>query len=244
MYDNQVGRWFNIDPKSELTYDWSTYRAFFNNPIKYIDPDGQTEGDFYDREGNYLGTDGVDDGKVYVLNKGKVPNKENTEVNWGGTLAEKHVKELKEKSTEAGAIIVQNRTKEGNDYTISEFKTVGGEKNVEGYTLEPGGPSTKTPNQDKRIPEGVYNLDNYSSAKHPDNFIIFNEDVSKDRKVLYHKGNFPSDTEACILPGSSAEKGSVQGSKDKMAELRKFIKAEGAKNVILIINNKIPIPKK
>lgn len=112
--------------------------------------------------------------------------------------------------------------------------------NVEGYMLEPGGPSTTTPNQDKRIPEGVYDIDNYSSAKYPDNFILSNEDVPKSRKILYHKGNYPSNTEGCNMPGCTKGDGMVGSSKKKMGELRAFIKSEGASNVKTIINNKIP----
>jgi RHS repeat-associated protein len=239
-FDPQIGRWHTVDPKANQRVELSPFNAMSNNPILRVDPDGALDGDYYDRRGNYLGNDGKDDGKVYLMNSGVRPNLENKTVNWGGTLSKVHSTDLKNHSTEVGGLIIQNRVEEGKDYTISEVKTVGGDKKVTGYMLEPAGPSTVTPNQDKRIPEGVYDIDNYSSAKYPDNFILSNDQVSKDRKILYHAGNSGANTEGCNMPGSGKGDGVVTGSKAKMQELRAFIKSEGAANVKTIINNKIP----
>lgn len=246
MYSYSHGRFTSVDPlkesaKAENPQTWNRYSYSYNNPYKFTDPTGKIPGDYYDREGEYIGTDGIQDNKIYLLNERRQGTEFPCKV---GESNEERIKQVKDASTEVGGLMVMTRTEETKNSTTSEFKTIGGviEKDVSGVMLEPGGPSTATPNQDKRIPEGVYNVDNYSSKKFPDNFILSNNEVSKDRKVLIHAGNNGSDTEACILPGAAAANGSIKPgtSRPKLDEIRTFIKSEGASNVKVIIRNRIP----
>ncbi|GAA4843336.1 RHS repeat-associated core domain-containing protein [Algivirga pacifica] len=45
IYDARIGRWWSVDPEKARAPDLTPYRFGFNNPIRYLDPDGKWETD-------------------------------------------------------------------------------------------------------------------------------------------------------------------------------------------------------
>lgn len=135
-------------------------------------------------------------------------------------------------------------TTKGTGYTLSSASLLEDTTTLlEFYTLEPAGPDTTTPGQDKRIPEGIYKVSWEPSTttghkikgKLP---LLYNDVVSKARKIRIHIGNKTTETEGCIMPGLGVDfdLGLVTNSKKALTQILDII---FEKEVEVHITNKV-----
>ena len=132
--------------------------------------------------------------------------------------------------------LIIRRYKHIDDGTIGKFELVGvNTVLMTGYALESAGPDTTERGKDRRIPAGLYSVVWHRSPKFncvvP---VLYNEQVPKDRYIEIHAGNYPKDTEGCILLGRKACDEGVLESKATLAEFLRL--ARGKELSVEIIN--------
>ena len=136
--------------------------------------------------------------------------------------------------------IIITRLWQTDNSTASSYEITG--SSIKGYFLERPGPDTRESMQRKRILEGNYSLKWHNShipTVRPYNPVplLFNAIVPESRRILIHNGNYPRDTDGCLLIGASRGVDFVGSSVRKLIELKNFITSKGINNFSVTIKS-------
>lgn len=108
---------------------------------------------------------------------------------------------------------------------------------VNGFMLEPPGPSTTQAGQRKRIPAGTYRVVWHDGAKYSGVVRLYNDQVPQSRAILIHAGNYPSNTDGCLLAGKTRDTDVVGASRGAIDELMQWIRERGIEDVRVVIKD-------
>lgn len=197
QYDPVIGRWMSVDPAMQY---WSPYLGMGNDPVNGVDPDGRkaVKDEFTVDKNTGTIT------KISDLGGDKTDYYHSVITNENGDV-------ISDMSNPNAVVITRNS--EGGNINTFRFKetpleTISAlhipETEINGFFMEPKGPSTSRSGQNQRIPEGVYNLNYTNSPSLNGNYFnVHNDKVSPSRRILIHPGNHYCHSRGCLLPGTS-----------------------------------------
>jgi RHS repeat-associated protein len=114
MFDNQIARWHVVDPLTEKYHSWSHYNYCADNPIKFLDPDGQRI------KISYRDEDGKKHKAFYDVDKGVAVDRKGNVVSDNGGFLDKTIKSLEHVKKVDEKNIIDFVSKSKKNITIKE----------------------------------------------------------------------------------------------------------------------------
>ena len=174
-YAYDIGRFLRPDPMQDKYPGISPYAYAANNPLKYVDPDGRLVYSVNLKTGKILQIGDRGGSKVDYFDVGTTGSEGNFDTTHSLSVER------------GGGSIVSFRFGETERGTKSAF--IVPESGQKGFFLEPPGPETTVRDQNRRIPEGAYNLVRHRGGTFKDHFKLQNDKVPADRDIVIHTGN-------------------------------------------------------
>lgn len=114
-----------------------------------------------------------------------------------------------------------------------------------GFFLERPGPDTRMSGLRKRIPTGNYHL-KWQDRTNLNGVLphlpvpwLYGSNVADTRYIYIHNGNYPSNTDGCLLIGTSRGPDMVGSSVAALTRLKRYLERVGIENVTLCIASDI-----
>ncbi len=222
-----------VDPAAEKYPGLSPYVYSGGNPLKFWDPDGRLFYFVNQKTGKIVQINDRGGSKVDHFYVGTTSDGVDFDSADPSISVER-----------GGGTIVSFRFGETERGTKSAF--IVPETNQTGFVLEPPGPATTVRDQNRRIPEGAYNIARHRGSTFKDHFKLHNDRVPLDRDIVIHMGNTCDDTKGCQVIGGELDGYVIPGKKSGPAyrELKKYLNSGDHKEMKYYIYNIIPEDEK